>query len=55
MMERLREVEAGMQEQIALYNPSLKPAECVIVLSIDADFAALFEVKETKWTGSQSS
>ena len=48
IVERLREVGAGMQEQVTVYNHSMKPAECLIVLSIDADFADLFEVKEAR-------
>ena len=48
IVERLREVGAGIQEQITVRNYSLKPAECVISLRIEADFADLFEVKEAR-------
>jgi glycogen debranching enzyme len=48
IVERLREVGAGIQEQLTIRNYSLKPAECVISLRIEADFADLFEVKEAR-------
>ena len=48
IVERLREVGAGIQEQITVRNYSLEPAECVISLRIEADFADLFEVKEAR-------
>ncbi|MDR7083420.1 glycogen debranching enzyme [Arthrobacter ginsengisoli] len=48
IVERLREVGAGIQEQITVRNYSLRPAECVISLRIEADFADLFEVKEAR-------
>ncbi|MCA4132549.1 glycogen debranching N-terminal domain-containing protein [Arthrobacter sp. M4] len=48
IVERLREVGAGIQEQITLRNYSTQPAECVVSLAIDADFADLFEVKEAR-------
>ncbi|TLM86267.1 amylo-alpha-1,6-glucosidase [Pseudarthrobacter sp. NamE2] len=48
IVERLRELGAGMQEQVTVYNHSVEPAECVIVLRIEADFADLFEVKEAR-------
>ncbi|MBT2521828.1 glycogen debranching N-terminal domain-containing protein [Arthrobacter sp. ISL-28] len=48
IVERLREVGAGIQEQITVRNYSLEPAECVLALNIEADFADLFEVKEAR-------
>ncbi|WP_458114015.1 amylo-alpha-1,6-glucosidase [Arthrobacter sp. R1-13] len=48
IVERLREVGAGVQEQITLRNHSREEAECVIALRIEADFADLFEVKEAR-------
>jgi glycogen debranching enzyme len=48
IVERLREVGAGIQEQVTIRNYSVKPAECVIALSVEADFADLFEVKEAR-------
>jgi glycogen debranching enzyme len=48
IVERLREVGAGIQEQVTVRNYSLEPAECVIALRIEADFADLFEVKEAR-------
>lgn len=48
IVERLREVGAGIQEQISLRNYSKEPAACVISLTVEADFADLFEVKEAR-------
>ncbi|WP_427136318.1 glycogen debranching N-terminal domain-containing protein [Pseudarthrobacter sp. S9] len=48
IVERLREVGAGLVEQITVRNYSLDPVECVIRLSVEADFADLFEVKEAR-------
>ena len=48
IVERLREVGAGIQEQITVRNYSLEPEECVVTLNIQADFADLFEVKEAR-------
>jgi glycogen debranching enzyme len=48
IVERLREVGAGIQEQITVRNYSLEPAECVISVRPEADFADLFEVKEAR-------
>ncbi|WP_426986070.1 glycogen debranching N-terminal domain-containing protein [Pseudarthrobacter sp. Y6] len=48
IVERLREVGAGLVEQITVRNYSLDPVECVICLSVEADFADLFEVKEAR-------
>ena len=48
IVERLREVGAGIQEKITLRNHSTEPAECVVSLVVDADFADLFEVKEAR-------
>ncbi|MDR6558616.1 glycogen debranching enzyme [Arthrobacter pascens] len=48
IVERLREVGAGFQEQVTVRNYSPKPSECVISLKIEADFADLFEVKEAR-------
>lgn len=48
IVERLREVGAGIQEQVTLRNYSPIPAECVVSVTLDADFADLFEVKEAR-------
>ncbi|MGK3957552.1 glycogen debranching N-terminal domain-containing protein [Arthrobacter sp. R4] len=48
IVERVREVGAGIQEQISVHNYSAAPAECVIALKVEADFADLFEVKEAR-------
>ncbi|WP_416418053.1 glycogen debranching N-terminal domain-containing protein [Paenarthrobacter aromaticivorans] len=48
IVERLREVGAGIQEQVTVRNFSLEPTECAISLAVEADFADLFEVKEAR-------
>lgn len=50
LVERLREVGAGILEKITIRNHSKQPAECSITLVIDADFADLFEVKAARIT-----
>ncbi|MFF1253468.1 glycogen debranching N-terminal domain-containing protein [Pseudarthrobacter sp. NPDC058329] len=48
IVERLREVGSGIQEQVTVRNYSVQPAECVIAVKVEADFADLFEVKEAR-------
>ncbi|WP_028266063.1 amylo-alpha-1,6-glucosidase [Arthrobacter sp. MA-N2] len=48
LVERLREVGAGVMERITIRNFGLDPAECVVSLSVECDFADLFEVKEAR-------
>jgi glycogen debranching enzyme len=48
IVERLREVGAGILEQITVRNYSPAPAECIVSFSVEADFADLFEVKEAR-------
>ncbi len=48
IVERLREVGAGIQEQITVRNYSLESVECLVSLRVEADFADLFEVKEAR-------
>jgi glycogen debranching enzyme len=48
IVERLREVGGGIQEQITVYNYSPGSIECVTTVRIEADFADLFEVKEAR-------
>ncbi|NKX54817.1 amylo-alpha-1,6-glucosidase [Arthrobacter mobilis] len=48
LVERLREVGAGILEDITVRNFSADPAECVVALAVEADFADLFEVKEAR-------
>jgi glycogen debranching enzyme len=48
IVQRLREVGAGIQEQITVHNYSPAPAKCVVSLSVEADFADLFEVKDAR-------
>ncbi|MFJ5699996.1 glycogen debranching N-terminal domain-containing protein [Arthrobacter sp. NPDC093139] len=48
IVERLRDVAAGILEQITIRNYGLNPAECLVSLRIESDFADLFEVKEAR-------
>jgi glycogen debranching enzyme len=48
IVERLREVDAGVSERITVWNHSRKPAVCQVSLSIACDFADIFEVKEAR-------
>ncbi|GAA1256499.1 amylo-alpha-1,6-glucosidase [Arthrobacter pascens] len=48
IVERLREVGAGIREEITIRNYSADAAECVVSLSVESDFADLFEVKEAR-------
>ncbi|MCA4134561.1 glycogen debranching N-terminal domain-containing protein [Arthrobacter sp. M4] len=48
IVERLREVGAGILEQVTVRNYSVDPAECAVLLVPEADFADLFEVKEAR-------
>jgi glycogen debranching enzyme len=48
IVERLREVGAGIKEQLTVRNYSTKPVQCVMSLEVEADFADLFEVKEAR-------
>jgi hypothetical protein len=48
VVERLREVSAGILEHITVRNYSPAPADCVVSLTVEADFADLFEVKEAR-------
>ncbi|MFF2318378.1 glycogen debranching N-terminal domain-containing protein [Arthrobacter sp. NPDC058097] len=48
IVERVREVGAGMLERITVRNYSAAAAECVVTLRVEADFADLFEVKEAR-------
>jgi glycogen debranching enzyme len=48
IVERLREVGAGILEEITVRNYSADPAECMIALAVESDFADLFEVKEAR-------
>jgi glycogen debranching enzyme len=48
IVERLREVGTGIQEQVTVRNFSPEPADCLISLRVEADFADLFEVKDAR-------
>ena len=48
IVERLREVGTGIVEEVTLRNYALEPAECLITLNVESDFADLFEVKEAR-------
>ncbi|WP_066289828.1 amylo-alpha-1,6-glucosidase [Arthrobacter sp. B6] len=48
IVERRREVGAGILEEITIRNYSSEEAECVVTYSVESDFADLFEVKEAR-------
>ncbi|MFE4080311.1 glycogen debranching N-terminal domain-containing protein [Paenarthrobacter sp. YIM B13468] len=48
VVERLREVGTGILEKITIRNYSPIPANCVVSMEGDSDFADLFEVKEAR-------
>ncbi len=48
IVERLREVGAGIREEITIRNYSSDEAECRVTLNVESDFADLFEVKEAR-------
>jgi glycogen debranching enzyme len=48
LVERLREVSAGIREEITVRNYGMVPAQCIVSLEIKSDFADLFEVKEAR-------
>jgi glycogen debranching enzyme len=48
IVERLREVGAGILERITIRNYSGIPAECEVDIAVGSDFADLFEVKEAR-------
>ncbi len=48
IVERLREVAAGIVEEITIRNYSSGPAECSVSVDVESDFADLFEVKEAR-------
>jgi glycogen debranching enzyme len=58
IVERLREVGAGILDEITVRNYSSEEAECAITLAVESDFADLFEVKEARvqrhWEESRS-
>ena len=51
IVERLREVGAGIQEQVTVRNHGIEPFQCVLAVRAEADFADLFEVKEARVQG----
>jgi glycogen debranching enzyme len=48
IVERIREIGAGISEQITVRNYSAAPADCVVTLQVEVDFADIFEVKEAR-------
>ncbi|MBT2512332.1 glycogen debranching N-terminal domain-containing protein [Arthrobacter sp. ISL-30] len=48
IVERLREVRAGILEEITVRNYSSHAAKCNVALVAESDFADLFEVKEAR-------
>lgn len=45
-VERRRELRGGIVEDITIRSYALQPTNCEVALSVDADFADLFEVKD---------
>jgi glycogen debranching enzyme len=56
VVERERHVGAGIREDITVRNYSREPAVCSIALTVETDFADLFEVKDgrVRRTGQQT-
>ncbi|MEV7574196.1 glycogen debranching N-terminal domain-containing protein [Pseudarthrobacter sp. NPDC089323] len=48
IVERLREVAAGIVEEITIRNYSSDLSECSVAVDVESDFADLFEVKEAR-------
>ena len=48
LLQRDRSVDDGMREELRLRNLGADPVECVVTLSVAADFADLLEVKEDR-------
>jgi glycogen debranching enzyme len=48
-VERKRDVGAGILEEITVHNYARQAATCDLALSVDADFADLFEVKDGRF------
>ncbi|HJW00348.1 MAG TPA: glycogen debranching N-terminal domain-containing protein [Arthrobacter sp.] len=48
IVERLREVGAGIREEVTIRNYSSDEAQCLVTISVESDFADLFEVKEAR-------
>jgi glycogen debranching enzyme len=48
-VERKRKLGAGLVEDILIHNYALGPSVCDVALSIDVDFADLFEVKDGRF------
>lgn len=48
MLFRNRYIGRGMREDVVVHNYGLEPAFCAVELLVEADFADLFEVKESR-------
>ena len=46
---RKRELGAGIAEEIMIHNYGLQPSSCEVGLTVEADFADLFEVKDGRF------
>jgi glycogen debranching enzyme len=46
LVERERRVGNGLREDIVIRNPAGEPSSCRVEITVEADFADLFEVKE---------
>ena len=45
LVERDRRIGNGLREDVTVHNPGAEPVSCTVVLTVEADFADLFEVK----------
>ncbi|MCH1866525.1 amylo-alpha-1,6-glucosidase [Nocardioides sp. CFH 31398] len=45
VVERDRRVGNGMREDLAISNPGSEPAACTVTITVESDFADLFDVK----------
>jgi glycogen debranching enzyme len=48
LVQRDRRVGHGLREDLVIRNPAGEPAACTVTLEVEADFADLFEVKESR-------
>ena len=46
LVHRERRIGNGLREDLVLRNPGAEPTTCTVTLTVEADFADLFEVKE---------
>ncbi|MHA3700839.1 amylo-alpha-1,6-glucosidase [Jatrophihabitans sp. YIM 134969] len=46
LVQRERRIGNGMREDLVLRNPGSEPARCTVTITLEADFADIFEAKE---------